>query len=271
MKTIELSGWYGRTGNNIISLFNIIVFSLQNNIDKIIFPYNEIFNTNEIIINAENVLNQTSNEIIYGNNCEYIYFMKINNEIKYHIKEKEIFNKYIKPIIKKELYTNLKTNDIVLYTRSADVFFNSENNYTQAPLYFYKEVLKRENKNNGILVSEDLLNPVANFLHTEKICEWNKNDFLTDLNILLNSEVIALSYSTLNIYLLLLSEKIKRAYIPKYVYDYFIEHWKVDFKDLINENQEIILIDLPNYTKIGDFFTKKQEVLDYMITYNSCS
>jgi len=247
MNTIYIINWYGRLGNNIIQLLNGITFGLQNNFNKIIFPYHDFLNNNEIIFDINNYQKK---DLIASYENDF-FDLAINNIIKYNINIKELFNKYIKPIIRDINYNYNNNYDLTIYLRSGDIFENIEIEYVQPPLSYYEEIIKRENTNNIILISEDLNNPITKYYNN--YYKYTKNDFITDINYLINSKVVVLGYSTFcYFFILLLNDKIKKIYTADYIYNQFKDKFKIDLKDLINENQEIIIIKLDNnYYKIG--------------------
>jgi len=266
MNTIYIVNWYGRLGNNIIQLLNGITFGLQNNFNKIIFPYHEFFNNNEIIFDTNNY---PERNIIATYENDF-YYLAIKNIIKYNINIKELFNKYIKPIIRDINYNYNNNYDLTIYLRSGDIFKGNYNNeYVQPPLSYYEEIIKRENTNNIILITEELNNPTAKYYNEINNYKWNKNDIKTDINYLINSKVVVLGLSIFCLIFILLSNKIKKIYVADYIYKRYKENWKIDLKDIINKNQELIIIKLDdNYEKIG---SEQLKLNNYDFMLNLCN
>lgn len=262
MSTIYLPEWYGRLGNNVIQLINVITYGLQNNYDIIKFPYHYAFNTTEIILNKSNNILDPIKTFLAREECCF-YFMVMNDKLKYTINIKEIFNKYIKNIFNNINY-NLDINyELTIYFRSGDIFERELNSdYVQPSLSFYQEVIK--NKSNILLVSENLNNPIAKLFSYKYL--WKQNDIFEDLNILINSKEIVMGNSTFCLLILLLSDKNEKIYMADYIYNKFINIWKIDLNDLLNKNQEIIIIKTKeNYEKEGNEKIKTENSIGFMI------
>jgi hypothetical protein len=65
---IKINSWYGRLGNNIIQLKNVIQIALfySSKVYSIIFPKHSYFNRTKVIING--TLRQSNRNIINKNN-----------------------------------------------------------------------------------------------------------------------------------------------------------------------------------------------------------
>jgi len=263
MSTIYLPEWYGRLGNNIIQLLNCVTFGLQNNYDIIRFPNHYAFNTTEIILNkSSNILEPIKNYIAKDEYC--FYFMAINNKILYDINIKELFNKYIKNIFINIIRYDLCIDyDLTIYFRSGDIFEGKMNDdYVQPPLSFYEEIVN--GKSNIILITENLNNPIAK-LYSNKYL-WNQNDIFNDINILINSKELVIGNSVFCLLILLLSDKIEKIYVADYIYNKFKNNWKIDLKDLLNNNQEIIIKKTKeNYENDSQKKIKYENSIDFML------
>jgi hypothetical protein len=262
MSTIYLPEWYGRLGNNIIQLLNVITYGLQNNYEIVRFPNHYAFNTTEIVLNkSTNILDPIRTYIAIDESC--FYFMIMNNKLSYTINIKELFNKYIKKIFNNIKYDLDINYDLTIYFRSGDIFEGKMNDdYIQPSLSFYQETIK--NKANILLVSENLNNPILKLFSYKYL--WNQNNIFDDLNLLINSKEIVIGNSVFCLLVLLLSDKNEKIYIADYIYNKFKNIWKIDLNELLNNNQEIIIIKTKeNYENEGKQKIKYENSIGFMI------
>jgi hypothetical protein len=261
MKILKIDGWYGRFGNNIITLLNAAVYGLQNDYDVVYFDGHYLLKTNHIILKHT----QGNDEQFVDNiSAGDVYFMKFNQKIEYHITEREVFDKYVAGVIKELGQTQQPVYDLVFYLRGEDIFRDTIYGYPQPPLHFYKQILEMQNKNKTLMVTQDLWNPVARHMYENNICDWKQQDFETDLNILLHSEAVSIAFSSLIIFVILASKNLKTLYVPSYIDEQFYSTFKYNIKDLLREDQVMIVIDIPNYISTP---THTKEEYEMMISY----
>jgi hypothetical protein len=120
-----------------------------------------------------------------------------------------------------------------------------------------------------ILITHDLGNPVAKYLYENKIAIWNKNDYIKDLEILLNCEALVFDCSTQIFFIILYSKKLRRLYITRNVFDAYENNTGVGhirLNEIIGDNIELIIIEVPNYPKYGEF-NQCEALYKYMIEY----
>ncbi len=265
MKVLNIDGWYGRFGNNIITLLNAVVYCLQNDFDVIKFAEHSLFNTDHILLSTVDQDQCTpQSQTIPASD---VYFMRINNKIVYHITEREVFDIYIRNILRDELVSDQEkqvNGSLVFYLRGEDLFRDKIQAYPQPPLYFYKQILQVNNKNKALMISQDLLNPVANYMYHSGTCDWRQQEFKRDLYTLLHCESLSFAYSTLLVFVLLCSKQLQTIYVPKYVDDEFYKTYKFKISELLSASQTLILIDIPNYI---DKPVHTAEEYEFMISY----
>jgi hypothetical protein len=256
-RTLKINGWYGRFGNNIVTLLNGVVYGLQNGYDVLKFEKHDMFNSDHIVLTS----------MIEGGREDCVssvdvYFLRSADKIKYHLSEREIFDRYISGIIK----TIDKETDIqvVLYVRGEDLFTEKIVGYPQPPLYFYKKVMELEGIDQVLMVSKDLHNPVASHMYHNNICLWQEQDFAEDIHLLLNCKSLTIAYSTLLIFVILCSKKLETIYVPSFVNDMYYDQYKFSIKDLLKPEQKMVIIDIPNYFRIP---TYTPEEFALMISY----
>ena len=288
MKTIVISRWYGRFGNNILQILNALIYALDNNYNKIILPDDNtytVFNNNYSFCHKEKLTNDKllfiKYEIIINDLITDEYLLEdiffdygLKNLIDYTNHDiTTLFNTYIKPCLNTAIITdnnyNSQDNNLIIHIRSGDIFcsiLEIEKEYVQPPLYYYKTIMNRENTQKCLLVTENLLNPVAEYLVANQICYWNSNDLIKDINHLVNAKILCLGYGTFGIIILLLNNKVERVYIPDYYYEYYLNYYKFDIKKLMKPFQSLIIIALPDYIKVNEFIydnSIKKIMMDY--------
>jgi hypothetical protein len=262
MKILIIEGIYGRFTNYILTIMQSIYYSLEHNINYIKFDYQHKDYNYADIFKIQNIdLNNTdtnNNEVMQKSAWEMYFTRNLGNNDTY------LFNKYLRNNFYVDL--NKPTSKIVLYVRGEDIFIIQNKNYTQPPLYFYTKCIEMENATIiPIMVSQDLINPVANFLNQHKQVSWKEQNFKDDLETLLNCEILIFGYSTIIYIVLLLSKKLKHLYLPRYAYDWYIKDHKFNFTDLL-QGRRLTIIELPNYLGIGEFeYTR--EHLDLLLSY----
>lgn len=207
---IILEKWYGRLGNNIIELSNIIDIALfyKHNIQfkvshklfdlKIIHDYFCQYSNNEILRDANNFFYQQRLPFpkeIFNN----------NNPIKINLLKQAFLVKNVK---------KLDEDDVVIHIRSGDIFKQSPHpNYVPPPLAFYEHILNNHEYKNIIILCEDRVNPVVDeLLQIYENSTYCKNTLQNDIRILLGATNVISSVGTFVPSLLLLSEHVKYHY-----------------------------------------------------------
>ena len=207
---IILEKWYGRLGNNIIELSNIIDIALfyKHNIQfkvshklfdlKIIHDYFCQYSNNEILRDVNNFFYQQRLPFpkeVFNN----------NNPIKIHLLKQAFLVKDI---------NKLDEDDVVIHIRSGDIFKKKPHRiYAPPPLAFYEHILDKHEYKNIIILCEDMVNPVINeLLQIYENSAYCKNTLQDDIRILLGATNVISSVGTFVPSLLLLSEYVKYHY-----------------------------------------------------------
>jgi hypothetical protein len=213
---------YGRLGNNIYQLLNIVNIANKEqkrvNIDNLKLKLNGIINLNNIVKEFENY-NESSNI-----NSD---FMPKNLHLfnKRNINILDFFN-----ISKKFIVPNLKINinplDIktcCIHIRSGDIFSEEghlNSNYIQPPLAYYKKIISDINDeyDKFIIISEkDKINPcIQGLLNYSSKIEFQSKSEYEDYEILMRTQTIILSRSSFSDSVVYLSPNIKNVYFWNY-------------------------------------------------------
>lgn len=213
---IVLNNWYGRLGNNIAQLSNIIAIAIA-------YKHNIVFNVNHKVFDLS-VIQKYFNKY---NNSEkitddkYNFFNKNklpypNDVYKNNIEER---NQILKKSFLIKNSKKLPENELVIHIRSGDIFSsNPHPGYVPPPLSYYTKQINKFEYTKIIIVSEDRKNPVVNkLLELYENSVYNKNSLEEDIKIILGATNIVYSVGTFIPSLMLFSENIK--YIHGYCGD----------------------------------------------------
>jgi hypothetical protein len=239
-----INNWVGRLGNNILQLIRCIHFCLINNHNLIKFNNHNILNKN--YIELDNKINNLS--IIHD---DFFSLKKFNIKDPEPYIMKKYYNKYIKNIVKIDTENIEKNNtDLFIHIRSGDTFtIPPPPYYVPPPLIYYNTLLNIYNKIH--LIYEDDINPCVNELKkNEKVISYNLNLEETIKN-LCKSENLAIGFGTFGLLIYFMNIHIKKIYMPKYVYEEMPKgNWGI----------EIVLVDLPEYIKCGEWKCNKEQI-----------
>ena len=209
---IILNAWYGRLGNNIRQLSNIIDIAIaykhniKINVKKLNFfdlsvieKYFSKYNNSEIIIDR--------NQFFYSSKLSF---------------PKEIFKQNIEErnkILQKAFLINninkLPENDLVIHIRSGDIFnTHSHPKYVPPPLSYYTKEIDKYKYKKIHIICEDTKNPVVNeLLKLYKNAVYEQNTLEKDIRIILGATNIIYSVGTFIPSLMWLSNNNKYLYL----------------------------------------------------------
>lgn len=215
---IKINNWYGRLGNNISQLRNVIhiaVFYKYN----IIIPTHKYFNTTYIKIN-NNITVNSKIKNFDGNHNNFFSAGRIKNI------DNEVFNSNCENVLRilKSIFiikcpSPIKKSSLIIHIRSGDIFSHRPHSlYVMPPFSYYLNIINNNNYDNIILIAEDTKNPCINALlkHYPKII-FTKQNLDTDIKIILSGTDIVMGYGTFIPCLILFSENIRKLYRPQYV------------------------------------------------------
>ena len=244
---IIINNWYGRLGNNIRQISNVIDLA-------IVYKHNVKFNVKHKFFDLtiiENYFNKYNNsKIITGS---FFKQQKLSYTPKWNLQLNEVFNLHQeekKELLKQSfIIKNIKKlheNDLVIHIRSGDIFSsNPHRNYVPPPLVYYTKQINKNNFDNIIIICEDKKNPVVNkLLELYKNATYNKHSLQKDIELILGASNIIFSVGTFIPSLMLMSDNIK------YLYG----------KDCNNE-------ELEDYYKVMKPWKNTEKQRDYILTY----
>ena len=239
---------YGRLGNNIIQLSNMIHIAIayKHNI-----KFNVKINFFDLSIIEKYFNNYDNNEIITD---KHNFFYKDKLPFSSEIFEKNIEerNKLLKKAFLINDINKLHENDLVIHIRSGDIFISNPHcNYVPPPLSYYIREINKYNYEKIYIICEDNVNPVVNqLLKLYKNAIYEKNNLEKDIRIILGATNIMYSIGSFIPQLMLLSDNIKFIHNPfnhenkeynKIVEDYYkIMH---PWKNTIEQRKYILTYD----------------------------
>ena len=222
---------YGRLGNNIIQLSNIIDIAIE-------YKHNIKINVKKLNFFDLSVIKKYFNKY---NNSEIItdkdnYFFDKgrmsfpNNIFKQNIEER---NKILQKAFLIKNINKLNENDVVIHIRSGDIFSSKPHpNYVPPPLSYYTKEIDKYKYEKIRIICEDTINPVVNeLLKLYKNAVYEKNTLEKDIRIILGATNIIFSVGTFIPSLMLFSNNNKYLSLPKLKKYYKImKPWKNTIK-----------------------------------------
>ena len=257
---------YGRLGNNIYQLLNIINIANKDrnriNIDNLKLNLNNIINFDNIT-NFFTDFDESSNinsdfmpknlHLYKKRNINILDFFKISKE-------------FIIPNLKINTKP-LNSKICCIHIRSGDIFSEQghlNSNYIQPPVAYYKKIISDINNEyeKFIIISEkDKNNPcIQELLNYSSKIEFQSNSEIKDYELLMRSETLILSRSSFSDSVVFLSPNIKNVYFWNYNHCFSNES---ELPTRINFHPYILT---DNYIEMGDWKNNKVQ-LDLMKNY----
>lgn len=232
---------YGRLGNNIIQLSNIIDIAIayKHNI-KINVKNLHFFDLSVI----EEYFNKYNNNEIITDEYNFFYSSRLpfSNEIfKQNIEER---NKILNRAFLINNINKLPENDLVIHIRSGDIFVsNPHPGYVPPPLSYYTKEIDKYKYEKTHIICEDTINPVVNELRKlYKNVVYEKNTLEKDIRIILGATNIIYSVGTFIPSLMLLSNNNKYLYGKVFENEELKEYYKImkPWKNTIEQRNYIL-------------------------------
>ena len=259
-----ISNKYGRTGNNIYQLLEIMrqaeIANNQINIDKLNY-LNEIIDLKKLVelFNRNKESKVKKIDDFFPKNL-HLPAKRVINVHDYFL----LSEKYIKPCL--ELKEKLSSNIAVIHIRSGDIFssFNHPTPYIQPPLAYYQFIIDSIEKDceQFIIITEpDMRNPVINKLkeYNEKI-KIISNSISDDYSLLLRAETLILSRSSFSDTSVFLNPNLKNLYFWSY------NHCLMDTV-VIPKNINFKCIELTEKYTTSEEWRSSKEQRELMISY----
>ena len=224
---IVLNNLYGRLGNNIKQLCNIIDIAITYKHNVKLNVKINFFDLSVI----ENYFNKYNNSEIITENKKHFFDRNIlpfpNDIFEKNVKER---NKILQNAFLIKNNNKLNENDIVIHIRSGDVFSsNPHPSYVPSPLSYYIKEIDKHKYEKIHIICEDTINPVVNeLLKLYKNAVYEKNTLEKDIRIILGATNLIFSVGSFIPSLMLLSKNIKNLYGNKELKEYYkiMKPWK---------------------------------------------
>ena len=202
---IIFNDWYGRLGNNIYQIYNVISLALINK-HNICFKIRHCLFDLKVI---EDYFRKYDNKQIVTDKDNFFY-----TEIPNNFNQSKLANDIMKSAFLIKNVNKLDKNDVVIHIRSGDIFSSSPHPlYIPPPLSYYIKWLSKYDYKKIIIISEDKLNPVVNkLLELYKNAVYNKNNLNDDIKLILGATNVICSIGTFPHSLIKLSNNIKNKY-----------------------------------------------------------
>jgi hypothetical protein len=253
--SLKINSWFGRLGNNLIQLRNIISIAIYYDYN-IILPPHRFLKKTEIIINK----NQNNQIYIDKEGTNFFYSSKIKKF------DKKCFTSNIQKMkeILKQLFildisklTPLKDNELVIHIRGGDIFSNHPHpGYIPPPLSYYTNIIDNGNYEKIYLINDVNNNPCIPLLKQKyNNIIHNKNNLINDIIYILSAKNIIFTVGTFPCSLLFLTNHIQNIYYPSY---------SIQVKEILHYFNDINFypIELKNYREtIGKWTNSKKQNL----------
>jgi len=213
---IIFNKWFGRLGNNIIQISNVIHIAIA-------YKHNIKFNVKHKFFDfsvIEKYFNKYNNKKIIEDNDLYFFdrdkrykFPFSNDIFTQNIEEK---NQILQAAFLINNINKLNENDLVIHVRSGDMFSsNPHPRYVPPPLSYYTKEIDKYKYEKIHIICEDTKNPVVNeLLKLYKNTIYEKNTLKQDIRLILGATNIVFSVGTFVPSLMMLSNNVK--YISRF-------------------------------------------------------
>ena len=258
-KNYSLSYYFSRFANNLQQIAIGILYA-----EKI---KGNFYSPPHPLINSFSVINSNffKKFSLVKKHYRFFYFTKPNDfpdgvvtEIYIESNIQRVFQDSIKKEIPFLEERPPKDNELIFHIRSGDIFTNFKNDYFQNPINFYDKIIDKFEK-TIVVTSEEMNNPIIQYLKTISKVEFHSSTIKEDFNILYNAVNLATSgVGTFPIAAALMSNNLKNIYYsnlflkehlnPKMILSdrithhkfYVSDEYKLQYQDEKNINQLIL-------------------------------
>lgn len=215
-KVKTISGGYGKIGNALMMLNNLLNICINIKCKNVISPGG----LDKII--RRPIIYKDYNIKIFPNKFKH------KPRIDITLKKRTIFwfNYRKKPhvnrikIIRNEVLRNvpklnINNNDLVIHMRSGDIFKKTINNmYSQPPLCFYRKIINENNFDRIYILSNGRENPCINkLLRLYPKARYFSRSLLFDISVIINAYNFVMSVSTFAMTIINLNNKLQNLYV----------------------------------------------------------
>lgn len=264
-KSIQITGWTGRFGNNLIQLANVIWLRERFGCNITYIPPHDLIKTSELF--DQNSMNQTPIKRYFfdTNDMAFITHERPTTNEYYTIFQKTLYPLLKIPTMFREMNDGMKEqmkeqmNDtLVIHLRSGDCFkeitFSPHPLYVPLPLAYFQKIIidsypKQFWKCVLIITEPDRINPVIDALGkwlNEKYPAIRylvqSSDITNDIVTILSARHLVLSIGFFSKTLAWLSKQLKTLYYSDYI-----------FQDVLIPDKNYYFYSIKNYIKAGEW------------------
>ena len=199
--------FFGRLGNNIIQIGNIIAIAIEYKHPVKFKKKHDLLDVSII----EKYFENYNNDEIIRDNLNYFCIKNLPFPITIFSKNVEERCKILREAFLIKNINKLDENDVVVHIRSGDIFSSDPHpNYVPPPLSYYIKKLEKRKYKTIHIVCEDTKNPVVNELLKLYKNAYHEEDTLeSDIRKILGATNIIFSVGTFVPSLMIFSENIK--------------------------------------------------------------
>ena len=220
MKTIVISYWYGRLGNNIIQVKNALHIALYSNYNVLIPPHS-YFKFRELNV-SQNIEN-TPIEYIYDNDCYQFYG---DSRVKFVNKECFSMNyEKVRDILMELFVIDYKSleplggDELVIHIRSGDAIICNQLHpqYIIPPLSYYTKYIENNQYKKIYIMAEDMHNTCIKALkNMYKNIDFELRSLTEDISLVLRARNIMMTVGSFVPALLWVTKTTKNIIYPSY-------------------------------------------------------
>jgi hypothetical protein len=218
MKTLVISYWYGRLGNNIIQVKNALHIALYSNYNVII-PQHLYFKCCELNVAPNN--EDTPIEYIYGNDCYQFYgnYNLVNNEC-YSMNNEKVRDILINLFtIDYKILEPLGEDELVIHIRSGDAVVGNglHPQYIIPPLSYFTKYIESNQYKRIYILAEDNHNTCIDALKNKyKNIDFELRTLTNDISLILRGRNVMMSVGSFVPALLWVTKTTKTIIYPSY-------------------------------------------------------
>lgn len=219
MKTLCISYWYGRLGNNIIQVKNALHIAFYYGYNVII-PKHQYFKYNHLLVSSTN--EDESVELVYDNPSRGFYFVSnidssINRECfsMNHDKVREVLLGLF--TIDYRSLEPLGDDELVIHIRSGDIITELHDQYIIPPMSYYTNFIDSNKFKKIYILAEDKSNPCIEKLQKMySIVSFELRSLTDDIELVLRARNMMMTIGSFIPELLWVTKNTRNIIYPSY-------------------------------------------------------
>jgi len=256
--------WYGRLGNNILQVRNVLLIALYYRCN-VFLPTHSFFNKNLVLLFDDG----GPNDSIYVDDDGSDFFYR--DLLSKFAPAFSVGNDGIMNQIVRELFVLPETDmqplgpdDLVIHIRSGDIFSDDPLPfYIMPPLSYYREILESRTYTNVYMLAEDTRNPcISSLLALYPDIKFHIQSLEEDVAMVLRATNIVMAFGTFVPALLCLTDNATVVHVPSYIC--------TTTRGLLEQKGcDICVHDLDKYTAVMGPWQNRPEQRNLMLTFEN--